>query len=111
VHSFLRQSYWAHGRERSVNDRLIAEAALVVGLYQHAEQVGYCRVVPDRLTVADLADIFVLEQHRRRGLGIGLVRFAIGHPDLANVRKWLLHTKDMHNLYRRAGFTEPDTGA
>lgn len=108
VHAFLFHSYWATGRERDVNDELIDGAALVAGLYRGAAQVGYCRVVSDYRTVAYLADVFVLEGHRGLGLGIALVRFAVDHPDLAHVRKWLLHTRDMHALYARVGFGEPD---
>lgn len=99
---------WAAGRERDVNDELIEGAGLVAGLYRGAAQVGYCRVVSNYRTVAYLADVFVLEGHRGLGLGIALVRFAIDHSDLAHVRKWLLHTRDMHALYARVGFSEPD---
>ncbi len=108
VHAFLSRSYWADGRKRDVNDELIDGAALVVGLYEAAAQVGYCRVVSDYRTVAYLADVFVLEAHRGLGLGIALVRFAVDHPDLAQARKWLLHTRAMHALYAKAGFKEPD---
>ncbi len=108
VHAFLSRSYWAAGRERGVNDELIDSAALVVGLYRGPTQIGYCRVVSDFRTVAYLADVFVHEAHRGLGLGIALVRFALDHPDLAHARKWLLHTRDMHALYARAGFGETD---
>lgn len=107
VHGFLASSYWASERGRSSGDRLIDEAALVVGVYRGTEQVGHCRVVSDRHTVAYLADVFVLEQHRGRGLAGALVRFALDHPTLAGVRTWLLHTREAHALYRKAGFAEP----
>jgi GNAT superfamily N-acetyltransferase len=108
VHAFLSRSYWAAGRERDVNDELIDGAELVVGLYRGTALIGYCRVVSDYRTVAYLADVFVLEAHRGLGLGIALVMVALDHPNLAHARKWFLHTKNMHRLYARAGFREPD---
>lgn len=109
VHAFLAGSYWAEGRERAVNDALVDGAARVVGLYApDGAQVGYCRAVSDGHTVAYLADVYVLEAHRGQGLGLELVRFAVEEGPLAGVRKWLLHTRDMHALYRKLGFAEPD---
>lgn len=109
VHSFLATSYWAEGRARELNDALVDGAARVVGLYAPGgAQVGYSRVVSDGHTVAYLADVYVLEEHRGRGLGLELVRFAVEEGPLAGVRKWLLHTRDMHALYRKVGFGEPD---
>ena len=50
----------------------------------------------------------MLEEHRGRGLGVELVRFLVDEGPLAGVRKWVLHTSDAHELYRRFGFAEPD---
>ena len=109
VHAFLSRSYWAEGRARAVNDALVVSAARVVGLYgPGGAQVGYCRAVSDGHTVAYLADVYVLEEHRGRGLGRALVGFMVDEGPLAGVRKWLLHTRDMHELYRKVGFGEPD---
>lgn len=108
VHAFLSTSYWATGRSRELNDRLIDDAAGVAGLYFAGAQVGYARAVSDSATVAYLADVYVLEEHRRRGLGVELVRFVVEDGPLADVRKWILHTSDAHGLYRKLGFAEPD---
>lgn len=110
VHAFLsEESYWAAGRPRDVMDELIGTAARVAGLYaEDGRQVGLARVVSDGHTVAYLADVYVLEEHRGRGLGIELVRFAVEEGPIANVRKWLLHTKDAHEVYARLGFARPD---
>ena len=53
-----------------------------------------------------LADVYVLEEHRGRGLGVELVRFSVEEGPLAGT-KWYLHTRDAHDLYRKFGFTEP----
>jgi len=110
VHVFLSgESYWAAGRSREVMDELIRTAARVVGLYAaDGSQVGLARVVSDGHTVAYLADVYVLEEHRGRGLGTELVRFAVEEGPLADVQKWLLHTRDAHDVYARFGFGPPD---
>lgn len=108
VHAFLSTSYWAAGRSREMIDELIATAARVVGLYSaDGTQVGFARVVSDNHTVSYLADVYVLEQFRGRGLGVELVRFTVDESSQAHT-KWLLHTRDMHRLYARVGFATPD---
>jgi GNAT superfamily N-acetyltransferase len=108
VHRFLSEvSYWAKGRPRAVQDRLVAEAARVVGLYHDERQVGFCRAASDGTSFVYLADVYLLAEYRGRGLGEELVREMVEHGPLAGVR-WLLHTTNMHRLYRKLGFTEPD---
>ncbi|HET7043735.1 MAG TPA: GNAT family N-acetyltransferase [Gaiellaceae bacterium] len=108
VHRFLStESYWARGRPRETQDRLIAEASRVVGLYRDGSQVGFCRAVTDEVAVAYLADVYVLPELRGRGLGVELVREMIENGPLAAAR-WILHTADAHELYARFGFAPPD---
>lgn len=106
VHEFLTQSYWAEGRPRETVERLVRNAQRVVGLYHDGRQVGFCRAVSDDASVTYLADVYVLPEHRGRGLGVELVREMIENgPYVA--RRWLLHTADAHELYRRFGFGPP----
>jgi GNAT superfamily N-acetyltransferase len=106
VHAFLAESYWAKGRPREVQDALIDGAERVVGLYQQDEQVGFSRTLSDGHAQSYLADVYVLDDHRGRGLGVELVRFSVDEGPYART-KWFLHTRDAHDLYRRFGFTEP----
>lgn len=107
VHRYLaEESYWAQGRPREVQDELIDAAARVVGLYHEGRQVGFTRTVSDEHVQSYLADVYVLEEHRGRGLGVELVRFSVDEGPFAGT-KWLLHTADAHELYRRFGFGEP----
>ena len=106
VHAYLARSYWAEGRPREVQDALIDGAARVVGLYHHGGQVGFSRTLSDGHAQSYLADVYVLEEHRGRGLGVELVRFSVDEGPLART-KWFLHTRDAHDLYRRFGFAEP----
>lgn len=103
VHEFLKGSYWAKNIPRDVVDRAI-EGSLCFGVYEGARQVGFARVISDRATFAYLADVFVLESHRGRGLAAWLMETIRSHPDLQNLRRWMLVTKDAHRLYRRCGF-------
>ena len=108
VHRFLcEESYWAKGRPRETQDRLIREASRVVGLYDGDRQIGFCRAFTDGVSIAYLADVYVLPDYRGQGLGEELVREMIDNGPYSGV-KWLLHTTDMHPLYRKLGFDEPD---
>jgi GNAT superfamily N-acetyltransferase len=104
VHRFLStDSYWARGRDRETQDALIAGATRVVGLYHEGRQVGFCRAFSDGVTLAYLADVYVLPELRGRGLGMELVGEMVDRGPLAHV-KWLLHTADAHGLYAKFGF-------
>ena len=107
VHRFLsEESYWAKGRAREAQEHLIDVAARVVGLYDGERQIGFCRATSDGISIAYLADVYVLTGYRGRGLGEELVREMVESGELAGVR-WILHTEDAHDLYRKFGFEEP----
>jgi GNAT superfamily N-acetyltransferase len=107
VHRYLsEESYWANGRPRDVQDALIDSSQRVVGLYRDGRQVGFSRAVTDGHVHAYLADVYVLEESRGRGLGVDLVRFSVEEGPFAGCR-WILHTADAHGLYERLGFGPP----
>jgi ribosomal protein S18 acetylase RimI-like enzyme len=104
VHAYLAgESYWARGRPRDVMDALVDGAQRVCGLYQDGRQVGFSRSLSDLHVRSYLADVYVLPEHRGRGLGVELVRFSVEEGPLAGTA-WLLHTADAHGLYERFGF-------
>ncbi len=103
VHAFLTSSYWALGRPHEVVARHVAHSARVVGLYEHGSQVGFARIESDDVTFAWLFDVYVLPEHRGRGLGIELARFAVDEGPHRE-RRWILHTRDAYTLYERLGF-------
>ena len=108
VHRFLsEEAYWAIGRPRETVERLVGAASRVVGLYDGEQQIGFCRAFTDGLALAYLADVYVLPEYRGRGLGEELVREMVERGPFADV-KWILHTEDMHALYRKFGFAEPN---
>jgi GNAT superfamily N-acetyltransferase len=107
VHRYLsEESYWARGRSYSDVEALVREAARVVGLYDGDRQVGFCRAARCAPGLFYLADVYVLEAYRGRGLGVELVREMVEAGPLAG-HSWLLHTADAHDLYRRLGFGAP----
>ena len=107
VHGYLSDhAYWALGRPYEVVAHLVSDAARVVGLYDGAEQIGFCRVASDDTTYAWLFDVYVLPAYRGRGLGAELVREAVENGPQSHLG-WILHTRDMHGLYARFGFGTP----
>jgi GNAT superfamily N-acetyltransferase len=68
--------------------------------------VGFARVISDRATFAYVADVFVLDSHRGRGIGKQIMAAVTSHPELQNLRLWTLFTRDAHELYRQVGFRE-----
>jgi GNAT superfamily N-acetyltransferase len=106
IHRYLStEAYWSPGVPRETVERSI-DNSLVFGLYDGAAQVGFARVVTDRATFGWIADVYVLAEHRGKGLGKRLVEAILAHPDLQGVRRLLLATADAHGLYRRYGFGE-----
>jgi GNAT superfamily N-acetyltransferase len=105
VHGFLKDSYWAAGVPERVVRRSV-EGSLIFGVYRSEEQAGFARVVTDHATFAYLADVYILEEHRGRGLGKWLMEVILSHPELQGIRRWMLATRDAHDLYREYGFTE-----
>ncbi len=104
VHGFLSQSYWSLGIPLDVVRRGI-ENSVCFGIYRGTQQVGFARVITDRATFAYLADVFVLESHRGLGLSKWLMECIMAHPELQGLRRWMLATRDAHELYCKYGFT------
>src|SRR5262245_11238257 len=103
VHAYLSRSYWAEG----ISFDLVARAmrqSLCFGLFHNRGQVAFARVITDRATFAYLCDVYVLEEHRNRGLATWLMEEVVRSPDLQGLRRFVLATKDAHSLYARFGF-------
>ena len=105
IHAYLMRSYWSPGIPRSVVEGAI-ENSLCFGMYCRGEQVGFARVITDKATFAYLADVFVLEAHRGRGLSKWLMQVIKAHEDLQGLRRFMLATRDAHGLYKQFEFGE-----
>jgi N-acetylglutamate synthase-like GNAT family acetyltransferase len=104
VHEFLANSYWAKGIPLETVLRSI-ENSISFGVYRGQQQVGFARIISDQATFAYLADVFISPAYRGRGLSQWLLECIVGHPDLQGLRRWMLATKDAHDLYAKFGFT------
>jgi len=96
--------FWANDRSRAVIQTSL-ERSLVFGVYDGQEQVGMARVISDFATFAWVDDVIVREDHRGQGIGKWLMKTILAHPDLQNLHRWALVTRDAHGLYRQVGFT------
>ena len=104
IHSFLTRSYWAEGIPREVIKRSI-EGALCFGLFENDRQIGFARMITDKATFAYLADVFIIEEYRGRGLSKWMMEVIMSHPSLQGLRRMMLATRDAHGLYEKFGFT------
>jgi GNAT superfamily N-acetyltransferase len=103
VHEFLSSTYWARNIPRKVVEKSI-QHSLCFGAFCGGRQVGFGRVITDRATFAYIADVFVVPEHRRRGVSKLILRAMLDHPDVQGLRRILLATQDAHGLYARFGF-------
>lgn len=105
VHQYLaEESYWAEGISKHIVEKVI-ENSLCFGLFYNNTQIGFARLVTDKATFAYLADVFVIKEHRGKGLSKWLMQSIQAHPELQNLRRWMLTTKDAHGLYKQFGWT------
>ncbi len=103
IHGFLTGSYWAEGVPRTVVEKSI-EHSLPFGVYHGTRQVGFARVITDYATFAYIGDVFIVEEYRGRGLSKWLMEVVVEHPELQGLRRWILMTRDAHELYKKVGF-------
>jgi GNAT superfamily N-acetyltransferase len=111
VHIYLsNDSYWAQQIPLAIVKRSI-ENSLCFGVYYQNLQVGFARVISDFATFAYLGDVFILPQHRGKGLAKWLMQVITDFSHLQGLRRFLLTTKDAHGLYTQFGFVpypQPD---
>jgi N-acetylglutamate synthase-like GNAT family acetyltransferase len=107
IHSYLsKESYWAQGRSIE-KVRTSIDTCLCFGLYHKDKQVGFARVLTDKMSIGYIADVFVLQEFRGRGMSKLLMKTILEHPELQDFKRWFLLTKDAHGLYKQFGFDAP----
>ncbi|MEO6695175.1 MAG: GNAT family N-acetyltransferase [Ignavibacteria bacterium] len=104
IQDYLSTSYWAKNRTLKTT-KLTLKNSLCFGIFYKNSQIGFARVVTDYATFAYLADVFILEAHRKKGLAKWLMEVILNYNELQNLRRWFLATKDAHSLYEKFGFT------
>lgn len=106
AHAYLTTSYWAKGIPLDVVQRSL-ENSFCVAITHEGAQIGMARLVTDLATFAYLADVYVLENHRGRGLASVMIEHLQDHADLQGLRRWMLGTLDAHALYLQHGWSQP----
>jgi GNAT superfamily N-acetyltransferase len=103
IYNFLSKSYWANGITMDIFKKQIKNS-FCVGVYHKKIQIGFARVITDYIGFAYLCDLFIIEKYRGKGLSKLLMEYVLNHPELKNIKSWMLSTKDAHGLYRKYGF-------
>ncbi len=105
IHGFLTNSYWAKGRTKE-EVIITIQNCLNFGVYLDDKQIGFARILTDSVVFGYLMDVFIIEEHRGKGYAKLLVKNITEHPDLQQIKRWMLITKDAHTLYQQFGFNE-----
>lgn len=105
IHAVLAETYWSPGIPREVVAKAAANSICAIARDQSGTLISFARLVTDRATFAWLCDVIVLPAHQGQGIGRDLVRTLQAHPELGNLRRWLLGTRDAHGVYEKLGFT------
>ena len=103
IHAFLSTTYWSPGIPLAVVSRAIA-GSLCIAATTNGQLVAFARLVTDRATFAYLADVFVIPEHRGKGLSRRMLEQLFSHPDVQGLRRMMLATRDAHDLYAKFGF-------
>ena len=105
MHAYLSRAYWSEGIPLEIIAKAVKHS-LCFGLFDGPHQIGLARVITDKATFAYLCDVYVLEEYRGQGLGKWMMEAVCSHPDLQNLRRFALLTRDAHGLYEKFGFTQ-----
>jgi GNAT superfamily N-acetyltransferase len=107
IHAYLRHAYWSEQIPFEIVERAL-RGSLCIGAYDaDGAQVGLVRLISDYATYCYVCDVYVLEEHRGRGLSKAMMAMAVEHPRLQGLRRWNLVTNDAHGLYAQVGFAPP----
>jgi len=105
AHAYLTASYWAGGIPLDTVVRSI-RGSFCIAVFKDGAQVAFARIISDFATFAYLADVYVLEAHRGRGLAHTMLHHLVTHPRLQGLRRWALFTRDAQSLYERFGWAQ-----
>lgn len=104
IHAYIKRSYWAKGIPLATMEKAINHS-LCFGIFtENNEQVAFARIISDQATFAYMSDVYVLEEHRGKGLSKWMLKAITQHPDLQGLRRMMLATSDAHGLYQQFGF-------
>jgi len=104
IHGYIARSYWAENIPLNTMEMAINNSLCFGVFTDSGNQVAFARMITDTATFAYLADVFVLEEHRGKGISKWIMKNIIEHPKLQGIRRMALATSDAHGLYEQFGF-------
>jgi len=104
IHAYLTRSYWSPGIPKELVAKAIAHSVCIGAYAPDGAQVGFARLVTDHATFGYLADVYVLEAHRGKGLSRAMVAALLAPVEVQGFRRIMLATRDAHGLYAKLGF-------
>jgi GNAT superfamily N-acetyltransferase len=102
IYGMLSKSYWASDRPKEKILESI-DNSLCFGMYCGGQQIGFARMVTDKVFFSWIMDVIIDDTFRGKGLGKWLLECILAHPDIASTKQRLA-TKDAHGLYEQFGF-------
>lgn len=105
IYLFISNSYWAQGIPKELFEKALRNSLCFAVFDATNQQVGFARVITDRATFAYLADVFVVEKHRGKGISKWLISEILSYGELQGLRRMMLATRDAHGLYEQFGFS------
>ncbi|TOL21907.1 GNAT family N-acetyltransferase [Vibrio parahaemolyticus] len=105
IYEFISNSYWGKDIPRERLEKSLRHSFCFAVLDDENQLVAFARLITDRTTFAYLADVFVVEAHRGKGISKWLISEIVAHPELQGLRRMMLATRDAHGLYEQFGFT------
>jgi len=105
IHSFLTESYWSKGISREKVQKCI-DNSLNFGIFLGGKQIGYARVLTDRVRFAYLMDVFIEPELQGKGYAQMLMKYIFSDKIIKELPSMMLGTKDAHSLYEKFGFKE-----
>jgi len=105
AHAFLTESYWSKGISLDKVRRAFA-ASMLVSVWSNGQQIGMARVLTDHAILAYLHDVYVLPEHGGREIAQAMLTYLHNHPQLQDVGRWALFTKDAQSLYSKFGWKQ-----
>ncbi|MBN2441401.1 MAG: GNAT family N-acetyltransferase [Spirochaetales bacterium] len=77
-----------------------------IGVFKNEKQIGFTRIVTDFATVYYLADLFIVPEYQRQGIGRQLMNFIENLEELKGLRG-ILTTQTAHTFTKKLFYILP----
>jgi N-acetylglutamate synthase-like GNAT family acetyltransferase len=101
----LQKTHWARDITRETLIRAMANS-VCFGVHRRGQLIGLARVITDLATFAYWTDVVIAPAYQGQGLGRWLSECMLRHPQMQNLRRVALLTRDAAQLYSQLGFSE-----